>query len=358
MTKASDRYARWFGIRVPLVSRGGTVLITTIGAIIFSVPIYMGLPNVPMLDNILNAALLCLPMGVLLYILILLLQKMRFTNPSTNSEFLSLLSRVHQKVVLSSRTHIWTRRSEDVFIASTYNPLFDAIIVSEPMVDLIMESPESGEVLLAFHQMRIPRTRWFGDLIGNVIIFTMVAVLSSLTVVPVTFSMISMILSGYYYGFTMITSLGTLFLGPIFFVLITKGSFWRHEPAFVAVQQIYGMHPQVAKVQVEQGITVNEEEAQTVIWGVRDWEKSKRVSRRYGIATFVAVPSYFLGLYILTLIDPIPYFYYFSLIALFPFIFAGVLALVSYFLLKRWDKNAMGEVFQKTTDYDEPIWAD
>jgi hypothetical protein len=58
------------------------------------------------------------------------------------------------------------------------------------------------------------------------------------------------------------------------------------------------------------------------------------------------------------LIGPIAYFYYYFLVQYFPFIFAGFMALGSYLLVKRWDNNAMGEVFQKTTDYDEPIWAD
>jgi hypothetical protein len=45
-------------------------------------------------------------------------------------------------------------------------------------------------------------------------------------------------------------------------------------------------------------------------------------------------------------------------LAFLPYILAFVGALVAYVVIGRWDKNAMGEVFKKTTDYDEPIWAD
>ena len=366
MTKSSDRYARWFGTRVPLVSRGGIVLITTIGALLFSVIIYYGLMVTPMVlpmvipnfDNTLIAILLSLVVGVLLHILILLFLKLRFHNPSTNPEFLDLVSRIHQKVVLSPKTQIWTRQSDEVFIASTYNPLFDAIIVSEPMVDLILRSPESGEVLLAFHLMRVPRTRWFGDLVGSVVIFIITTILSSLLLVPLVVVLVRFLSTGYIYGLTIISSLGIYFIGPILFILIVKGTFWRHEPAFVAVQEIYGMHPQVAKVQVEKGVILKEDEAQTVIWGVRDWEKAKRTSRRYGIMTLAAIPAFFLGLFLLYLMGPIPFSNYSLLIAALPLFLPAFAALVSYLLLRRWDNNAMGEVFQETTDYDEPIWVD
>ena len=118
------------------------------------------------------------------------------------------------------------------------------------------------------------------------------------------------------------------------------------------------MHPQVTKVQVEKGVILKEDEAQTVIWGVRDWEKAKRTSRRYGIMTFAAIPAFFLGLFLLYLMGPIPFSNYSILIAALPLFLSAFAALDSYLLLRRWDNNAMGEVFQKTTDYDEPIWVD
>jgi hypothetical protein len=346
LTKTSDRYAKWFGTRVPMVSRGFTVILVLLGALPFSAIIYFGFGFTIIGTNWLTVLIYSALVGALLHTMFLLILKIRFANPSPNTEFHDLIGRIHQKVVISSRTHIWVRQSEDVFIASTYNPIFDAVIVSEPMVELIMKSPESGEALLAFHLMRVPRNKWFADLLGSVILFTIfVYAISSL--------LILLSLAPY-----MIYSLSSLFVAPIFLVFLVKGTFWRHEPAFVGVQEIYGIHPNVAKVQIESGRILNEEEAQTVVWSIRDWEKSKRSGRRIGMSTLIAIPSWFIGVALYPLIGFLLYPPYLILIAYLPYILAGVTAGVSYLLLRRWDKNAMGEVFKETTDYDEPIWVD
>jgi hypothetical protein len=358
LTKTSDRYAKWFGTRVPMVSRGFTVIFVLLVALPFSAVIYFGFGLTIVGTNWLIVLLLSTLIGALFHILYLLILRIRFNNPSQNTEFHDLIGRIHQKVVISSRTHIWVRRSEEVFIASTYNPLFNAVIVSEPMVELIMKSPESGEALLAFHLLRVPRARWFADFVGSVILFLIFAYTSSLVLVPLVIMLVQSIMYGGIMVISMMGSFATLFMAPILFIILVKGTFWRHEPAFVAVPQIYGLHPNVAKVQVERGIILNEEEAQTVIWSVRDWEKKKRGARRVGVCTLVAILSWILGLVVVSWLGSIPYSPYLVLLLYLPFILAGVAALIAYLLLGRWDKNAMGEVFKETTDYDEPIWVD
>ncbi|MFW9806453.1 MAG: hypothetical protein ACFFFK_06960 [Candidatus Thorarchaeota archaeon] len=358
MTKSSDRYARWFGTRVPLLSRGGIALLTLLGAIPFSVLIFYRFIYTIYGLNLWIVIGVSLGVGFLFHILVLLGMKFRFNNPPTNPEFLSLISQIHQRVVISSRTHIWIRQSADAFIASIFNPIYNAVVLSRPMLDLILQSPESGEVLLAFHLLRVPRRPWFGDLIGASILFAILTFLSATFLVPLSVSLIMMLLSGYFYGLYLILNFATFLIIPIVFVLLIKGAFWRHEPAFVDTESIYGMHPQVAKVQVEQGVTLIEEEVNTVIYGVRDWEKNKRSMRRLGVSVLLAAPSLFLGLFLIVWIGYIPYGPYYIFYIYFPYIFAGTVAAVSYLLLRYWDKKAVGEVFQKTTDYDEPIWVD
>jgi hypothetical protein len=359
LTKASDRYARWFGTRVPLVSRGGMVLLTLLAALPFSVVIY-SVFNITILGpNWLTALFLTLDAGLLVHALILLSLRVRFNSPSTNSEFNSLVSQIHQKVVIPSRARVWARQSEDAFIASSFNPLFDAIMVSEPMVDLILRTPTSGEALLAFHLMRVPRTKWMADLFGSIILFLIVTYSSSLILVPLAITVIDMILAGYFYIIiSALSSFAALFMAPIVLVFLLKGTFWKHEPAFDGVQEIYGIHPNVAKVHIERGYPLTEEEARTVIWGVRDWEKRKRGGRRVGVTTLIVIPSWALGFLIVMWIGYIPYSPYTILIAYLPYIIAATAGLISYLLIRRWDKIAMGEVFKKTTDYDEPLWID
>jgi hypothetical protein len=358
LTKTSDRYAKWFGTRVPSVSRGFVVLLVLFGAIPFSAVLFLGFGYTIIGIYWWVALLLSIMVGALLHILYLIVLKNRFNNPSQNTEFHDLIGRIHQRVVLSSNTHVWVRQSQDVFIASTFNPIFNAVIVSEPMVNLIMKSPESGEALLAFHFLRVPRSRWFADIVGAVILFLIFTYASSLILVPLAIMVAQSLAYGGFIIVSLIGQFGTLFIAPILLTILVKGAFWRHEPAFVGVESVYGLHPNVAKIQVERGITLNEEESQTVVWSVRDWEKRKRSARRMGICTLVAIAGWVGGIFLIAWIGYIPYGSYFFLMMYLPYILAGVAGLITYLLLRRWDNNAMGEVFKKTTDYDEPIWMD
>jgi hypothetical protein len=207
--------------------------------------------------------------------------------------------------------------------------------------------------------LRVPRSRWFADIVGAVILFLIFSYASNLILVPLAIMVAqSLAYGGGYIIYSLMSTLTSLFIAPIIFVVLVKGTFWRHEPAFVGVESVYGLHPNVAKIQVERGITLNEEEAQTVVWSVRDWEKRKRSSRRMGVCTLAAVAGWVVGIFLIAWIGYIPYGLYFSLMMYIPFIIASAAVLTSYLLLRRWDNNAMGEVFKKTTDYDEPIWMD
>ncbi len=301
-----------------------------------------------------------LAMGFLVHLLILLILKIRFINPSTRSEFNALVSQIHQKVVIPSRARVWVRQSQEAYIATSFNPVFDAVIISEPMVDLMLNSPDSGEALLAYHLMRVPRTRWIADMIGSVILFLVFTYTSALFLVPFAISMAQNIFwyGSFYFVISVLSSFASLLVAPFLLIFLVKGTFWRHEVAFDAVQEVYGIHPNVAKVHIERGYPLNEEEAQTVIWGVREWEKRRRSARRLGVCTLAAIGSFFLTLIPLTMLQYSPFFPYWFFIGYLPFIVAGIAALIIYYVLKRWDKNAMGEVFKKTTDYDEPIWVD
>ncbi|MHA1963684.1 MAG: hypothetical protein ACW97G_03795 [Candidatus Thorarchaeota archaeon] len=358
MTKTSDRYAKWFGTRVPLVSRGGLTLFTFLAVLPFSAVIFFALGYTILGINWLIALGLFLLVGILFHFLFLLILITRYRNPSLDPALHELIGRIHQKTEIPSRVQVWVRSSEEVFIASTFNLLFDAVIISEPMVNLILKSPESGEVLLAFHLFRAPRSRWFGDFVGGVILFVILSYLSASLFMPMMYVMMQSILINPLFIIYSLGSFSSFIIGPILFIIIVKGTFWRHEPAFVGIQKIFNMHPNVAKVQVEKGITLDEDEVQSVIWGVRDWEKTKRSGRRMGLSALAAAPTWLLSYFLVLWFGFIPYSPFIILLGYLPFILAGVVALIVYLALRRWDKEAMGEVFQKTTDYDEPIWVD
>jgi hypothetical protein len=360
LTKRNERYRKWFGTQMPLVSRGAMVIQSLLWALPFSVLIYLRFNYTIITLNWLIALVYALAIGALIHLIYLLLLREYLANPSSNREFLDIVSRVHQRVVIPSRTSIWIRRSKEPFIATSFNPLFNAIIVSEPMQDLILQSPESGEVLLAFHLFRVPRVKWFADLIGSTIMFLIFSYGFVLLVIPLVSLIMQISMYGSYWVLILMSlamSLGPYSLALLLLVLVIKGTFWRHEPAFDSIQAIYGMHPNVAKVQVEEGRVLEEEEAQAVIWAVRDWEKNKRGARRVGLSTILAIFSFMLSILAFSRFY-IPYSPYLMLMLQVPFIIPVAVWVLSYLILRKWDKNAMGEVFQKTTDYDEPIWMD
>lgn len=358
MSQSSNRLVRWFGTRVALISRGGLAIVTLLVALPLSGFLFLFFGYSFLSTNWLISLLLMLLVGTITHFIFLLILGFRYKNPPTNAAFLDLIGRVHQKILVPSNAQVWVRSSNDPFITSTYNPVFCAAIVSEPMVELMLNRPETGEVLLAFHLARIPRNRWFGDYVGSLVLLVILTYLSSLFLIPVIISAISMIeIFGLLMIVSLLSSLMSYFIIPFFLAFFIKGAFWRHEPVFLRVAEVYGMHPQVAKVEVERGTPLDEEETQSVIWGVREWEKKRRGSRRLGVSTIVTITIGLILFYVLLSgITSLPYYDVYLIYA--PFVIAILIGVVVYYIIKRWDNNAMGEVFVTTTDSHEPIWMD
>lgn len=359
MSQSSNRLVRWFGTRVALISRGGLAIATLLVALPLSGFLFLFFGYSFLSTNWLISLLLMLLVGTITHFVFLLILNFRFKNPSTNPAFLELIGRVHQKILVPSNAQVWIRHSNDAFITSTFNPVFVAVIVSEPMLELMLNRPEAGEVLLAFHLARIPRNRWFGDYVGSLVLLVILTNLSALSLVPLLISTISMI---EYYGplmiISLLSSLMPYFFIPFFLAFMIKGAFWRHEPVFLRVAEVYGMHPQVAKVEIERGSPLDEEQMQSVIWGLREWEKKRRGARRLGIS-IIATILIGLTLLLVTVSVNFPYSpYLFYVLIYIPFIAAFVIGVIIYFVIKRWDNNAMGDVFVETTDSHEPIWMD
>ncbi|MFW9810028.1 MAG: hypothetical protein ACFFE6_11690 [Candidatus Thorarchaeota archaeon] len=357
MSTSSSRLVKWFGTRVAMISRGVLAIFVALVALPLSGIIYVFFGYSSLYTLQLGPFLLILSIGTLLYFVFLLILSVLYKNPPTNPSFHELIGRVHQKILVPSNAQVWIRQSKDPFITSTFNPVFSAVIVSEPMTELMLNRSEAGEVLLAFHLARMPRKPWFGDYVGSLVLLLVLTYTSGLILVPVVISMLSMIdVLGLYIIASLFSSLLYNFFFPFFLALIIKGAFWRHEPAFLRVTDVYGMHPQVAKVEVERGSPLNEEEMQTVIWGVREWEKKRRASRRLGVGTIVTIP---IGIILFFLTVGFGYFPYYNMFLIYaPFAVAILIGMVVYFVMRRWDKNAMGDVFKETTDSHEPVWMD
>ncbi len=358
MSSSQPRNVRWFGTLVPLISRGVLSIVSLLVALPLSGVLFLYFGYTLLYTNWLIPLLLMLLVGTASHILFLLILNTRFKNPSSNPAFHDMVGRVHQKILVPSSTQVWIRKSNAPFIVSTYNLIFNAVIVSEPMVELMLNRPEASEVLLAFHLARIPRRRWLGDYVGSLILIVILTFLSASFLIPIVAAMITMWQTmGSLIILSLTSSLLPIVILSIFFVIIIRGAFWRHEPAFLRVIEVYGIHPQVAKVEVERGTPLDEEEMQSVIWGVREWEKKKRSSRRFGISVLAAAPTGILSFTIMIMFSGYSY-YYNPLVLYAPFGAAFLIGIAIFAFLRRWDKIAMGEVFHETVDSHEPIWMD
>jgi hypothetical protein len=349
MSRWPERYLRWFGTRLPVTSRLFLYGFMAAIAVVLSFPLHAIVGPL----SVIVFTPVVVGLGVLFHFLFLYLQKIRLEAPSGDNALLEIVSRVIQKVVVSSELEIWERESEDLFIVSTYNALFEAIIISTSMKDSIVANPDSGEPLLAFHLLRMPRGPWLVDLVGSTFVFWLVAALLDYVVIPPISGWSITILV---YFFTMFAILGSSSSIGIILVLFVKGAFWRHENSFEIVNEMYGVHPQVAKLQVERSRALDSDETRAVLWGVLEWEKRKRGGRRVGVAILCGALVFSLPFLFLWLVQFSYSLYSYAMtVNVIPSALAGF---VAYLAVRQWDKRAMKEVEYATAGAREPIWMD
>ena len=348
-SKMSERYARWFETRVPSTSR----LFRYIVMFLLSVPISIlsFFLNRIVVDT-LFIILFAFGTGVVLYLLYLKLIQRRFQSPITDQQFSQIVQAANERIVTWRKVNVWPRKSPEPYIASTFNALFDAVIVSDTMIDLIKTMPQSGEALLAFHLLRAPKRRNVADLVFAIIPFFLMT-----SYFPAIFT-IAMINPYYYFPILFLYS-PFLFLTPVILLIAVRGAFWTHDSAFERTSSVYQIHPQVAKDEVMSSQKLDDEAVKSTIWVVREWERRKRNGRRSSIIVWVIMFGYSFILVVLLNILTLMYYMYTSyylyvIVAIIPLI----IAFVVYLLLKRWDKRCMGEIYYKTTQADEPIWVD
>jgi hypothetical protein len=349
MSRWPDRYLRWFGTRLPVTSRVFLYSFTTLIAVVLSFPLH----EIVVPFNVIVFTLVVVGLGVLTHILFLVLQKTRLEAPSSDNALLEIVSRVTQRVVVSSEVQIWERESEDLFIVSTYNALFEAIIISTAMKESIIENPESGEALLAFHLLRMPKGRSVVDFIGSTFGFWLVAAILDYVVIPPISGWSITILV---YFFTMFVILGSSSAMGVILLLFIKGAFWKHENSFEIVNDMYGIHPQVAKLQVERSRALDSDETRAVLWGVLEWEKRKRSGRRAGFAILCGATVFSLPFLFMWFVQFSYSLYYYTMST--NLILSGLAGFVAYLAVRRWDKRAMKEVEYATDGAREPIWMD
>jgi len=221
------------------------------------------------------------------------------------------------------------------------------------MIDLINKMPASGEALLAFHLLRAPKRRNFLDFVAAVLFFIIPTVYFS-------YFFMYLLTTSIYYPFGLLTYFYApfIFIVPVIFILAVRGAFWFHDSAFERTAGIYQIHPQVAKDEVMSSQKLDEEAANSTVWVVKEWERKKRNGRQTSITMSVLILSF--SMISLVLSYNVSILYYLSAYSLIFVIYPApvLLALVTYFLVRRWDKRCLAELYYETTPADEPIWVD
>ncbi len=348
MSSWSHRYVRWFGTRLPITSRTLLYIVVFISSVVASTLLFSLAKALPVVLHLAIAV----PMALAVHLIFLEIERLRLDAPVTAPELLQMEERVNQRAVVPVSIELWERNSPDPFIVSTFNLRFNAVVVSTPMVQSMVEMSASGEVLLAYHMLRMPRSRWVWDLLGSILVFCGINVFLEMFAYP--------LLDSLYWGFfgwlyAVVFSGAMIIIFPVIGFMI-RGAFWRHDAAFEIVNELYGMHPQVAKLQVERGRELDSDETRAVLWGVLEWEKRKRSGRRIGVALisiFSGIFVYALGAIAIGFI----YVLYLTVLGFVP-LAAVVFGFVTYFIIRQWDKRAMKEIEYATEGAREPIWMD
>lgn len=353
-SKMSERYARWFETRVPSTSPFFRYLVMyTFSIPVSAISAYLILHFV---DST-YVFVLNFGIGVFLYLLFLSIILKRFQSPITDQRFSQIAGSAQDRIVTWRSVSVWPRQSAEPFIASTFNIFFDAVIVSDTMIDLINKMPESGEVLLAYHILRAPKRRNVLDFVAAILIFF----ISTIEFTYVFLNIFLSFLHGYwdflYISFSLV-GLPIYFIAPVIFILAIRGAFWTHDSAFEKASGVYQIHPQVAKDEVISSQKLDEEAAKSTVWVVREWERKKRSTRQTSITILAVALTFFLILLVFSYYASILYYIYSSSLYIVVMLVPVLIALLAYFLIRRWDKRCMATLYYETKQADEPIWVD
>ncbi len=348
-SKWSERYARWFSTRVPSTSPMFRYMVVFILAIPWSY-IYFSIPG--MIMDIYFLVPITAAFGLVVYGVYLTILKNRFELSIPDQPFSQLVNSALERTGTGGRVVVWPRLDDEPYITSTYNSSFEAVIVSTKMMELMAAMPESGEALLAFHLLRMPKSKNVLDFVAGVFTFSAVSTLMiNLLLYLISFSASPFMI------FIIMFVLWPVFVVPLALILALRSAFWSHETAFERTLGLYKIHPQVAKDEVISSQKLDEELSKSTIWSVKTWEENKRSGRRSSISILIIFILYGIIIYSIAL-NPVFYITLFGHYQILLLAIPAVVGILIFLILRRWDKRCMGELYYEVTDAHEQIWID
>jgi len=239
--------------------------------------------------SLLEWFILSLLAGLAIQFVIFGLKIMRFRNPVTNEELLSLCEEVKTDIGKGHDIQLWFRDIDRGVFLSTRNPLFKAILLSESTIADLLEKPEKGKVVLAREMLMMERVSPIGSLVLGLLIFMFIS-----------FSEGSFLTYGLY-SFFSIDMMSLVIIIPlaavmVLMVVVSVAVAQSTQKIDKSIEALYGASPGVVTVEVLTGYRIPDEYIEEVKQDEAEGKPSlfKKALKRSLLIVVITVPASFI----------------------------------------------------------------
>ncbi len=203
------------------------------------------------------------------------LQSARFKRPVEDRDLLSIVSSASQRTGVSIRFEVWMRESPNYIVASTVNPFFSALVLSDKAISDILRSPEMGEIVIAGELVKMSSAATHRHL--------------NFVLLALAFTAVYMWVAMFYDFMYFVAQVGTvLLLGTLsfilvlmlaLFVLVTRSKPSHNDPEKIIIE-LYGMPLLMAKIGVFGGHNIPQQLVDKALLELPAFEEQIREERR------------------------------------------------------------------------------
>ena len=223
------------------------------------------------------------------------LKIMRFRNPVTNAELLSLFEEVKTDIGTGQDIQLWFRDIDRGVFLSTINPLFKAILLSESTIADLLERPEKGKVVLAREALMMERVSPISSLALGLLVFVFISLNEGSFLTFSLFSFFSIDMMSLFFIVPIMAAMVLTVLVPLMLARSTQ----KIEKF---LETIYGVSPEAVTVEVLTGYKIPDEVIEDAKQDEAEGKPSflKKAVRRSLIVVVVTIPVSFVLLIVLS----------------------------------------------------------
>jgi hypothetical protein len=245
--------------------------------------------------NLLEWFNLSLLAGLVIQFVTFGLKIMRFRNPVTNAELLSLFEEVRTDIGTGQGIQLWFRDIDRGVFLSTTNPLFKAILLSESTIADLLERPEKGKVVLAREALMMERVSPISSLALGLLVFVFIALNEGSFLTFSLFSFFSIDMMSLFFIVPIMAAMVLMVLVPLMLARSTQ----KIEKF---LETIYGVSSEAVTVEVLTGFRIPDEVIEDAKQDAAEGKPSffKKVVKRSLIVVVVTIPVSFVLLILLS----------------------------------------------------------